>query len=172
MSAYFPERANVFIDDNIVAPLLAKEHEEADNIAKTFKYDPETNLTNTTLETSLQSDHDPSYPEEPTVKKYDEVKPRSCCQKLNSAFMIFLAVGNATAWILSFVYSPFDLSDWNCIVVYVAGAVCLTTTLLMVINERRILSYPTSEYIHISCCFARIHSVAVCFLFFELPPFT
>ncbi len=62
MSAYFPERANVFIDDNIIAPLLAKEYEEADNIAKTFKYDPETNLTNTTLETSLQSDHDPSYP--------------------------------------------------------------------------------------------------------------
>ena len=150
MSAYFPERVNVFIDDNIVAPLLAKEYEEADNITKTFKYDPETNLTNTTIETSLQSDHDPSYPEEHTVKKYDEVKPRSCCQKLNSAFMIFLAVGNATAWILSFVFSPFDLSDWNCIVVYVAGAVCLTTTLLMVINERRILSYPTSEYIYTS----------------------
>ena len=43
MSKYFPERANVFIDDHIVTPLLAKDYEEADNITKSFnnKYDPE-----------------------------------------------------------------------------------------------------------------------------------
>jgi len=149
MSAYFSERANAFIDDHIVTPLLAKEYDEAAKISKNYKYDPESNLTTTTLETSLQSDHeDPSYPDSYGyhIKNFDEgAKPRSCCQLLNSAFMIILAVGNATAWILSFVFSPFGVS-WNSIVVYVTGAICLVTTLMTIMNERKILSYPTSEY--------------------------
>lgn len=147
MSAYFSERANAFIDDHIVTPLLAKEYDEAAKISKNYKYDPESNLTTTTLETSLQSDHeDPSYPDSYGyhIKNFDEgAKPRSCCQLLNSAFIIILAVGNATAWILSFVFSPFGVS-WNSIVVYVTGAICLVTTLMTIMNERKILSYPTN----------------------------
>lgn len=152
MSAYFPERANVFIDNHIVTPLLAKEYEEATDITS-YKYDPESNMRKkrdsddeteytrpTTLETNSQED-----PEGSTYKKYDEVVPRSCCQLLKSSFMILLAVGNVTAWVLSFLYSPFDMSDWNSVIVYVAGVICLVTTLLMIINERRISIYPTSE---------------------------
>ena len=48
MSSFFPERANIFIDDHIVTPLLAKENEEANKITETYKYDPESNLTTTT----------------------------------------------------------------------------------------------------------------------------
>jgi len=140
MSKYFPERANVFIDDHIVTPLLAKDYEEADNITKSFnnKYDPEIASEYTyptTLETNSQDDDGSSF------KKYDEVKPRSCCELLKSAFMIILAIGNVTAWILSFVYSPYHNA-----LVYVTGSVCLITTLMMIINERRILSYPKSKY--------------------------
>jgi uncharacterized membrane protein YcjF (UPF0283 family) len=144
MSKYFPERANVFIDDHIVTPLLAKDYEEADNITKSFnnKYDPEIASEYTyptTLETNSQDDDGSSF------KKYDEVKPRSCCELLKSAFMIILAIGNVTAWILSFVYSPYH-NDWNAALVYVTGCLCLIATLMMIINERRILSYPQSKY--------------------------
>jgi hypothetical protein len=147
MSSFFPERANVFIDDHIVTPLLAKENEEADKITRTFKYDPESNLTNTTLETSLQSDYGaPDHPDVNYVKNFDDdAKPRSCCQLFKSVIMILLAVGNVTAWVLSFVYNPFGMS-WNSVVVFVTGGICLITTLMMIVNERRILSYPTSEY--------------------------
>ena len=172
MSAYFPERANVFIDDNIVAPLLAKEYEEADNITKTFQYDPESHMGKgdaeegsaftppTTLDTNSQEDQDGS-----AFKKYDEEQPRSCCQLLKSTFMIILAVGNATAWVMSFFYSPFDLSDWNAVIVYIAGFICLMTTLLMIINERRILSYPTSklwlcEFLNLFCIIHSSHRFA------------
>jgi hypothetical protein len=107
MSKYFPERANVFIDDHIVTPLLAKDYEETDNITKSFndKYDPEIASEYTyptTLDCNSQDDDQPD-----VFKKYDDVKPRSCCQLLKSAFMIILAIGNVTAWILSFVYSPY-----------------------------------------------------------------
>jgi hypothetical protein len=156
MSAYFPERANAFIDDHIVTPLLAKEYEEADNITQTYKYDPESNMRKrdtdegseftrpTTLETNSQEED----PDGHTFKKYDEVASAqmSCCQLLKSSLMILLAGGNATAWVMSFLYSPFDVSDWNSVMVYVAGVICLITTLLMIINERRISTYPTSEY--------------------------
>jgi hypothetical protein len=157
MSSFFPERANVFIDDHIVTPLLAKENEEADNIRKTYTYDPESNLTTTTLETSLQSDYGaPDHPDgsgggSNNVKNFDDdAKPKSCCQLFKSVIMILFAVGNITAWVLSFVYDPFGLS-WNSFVVYVAGGICLITTLMMIVNERRILSYPTSEshYTHL-----------------------
>eukprot|EP00984_Skeletonema_dohrnii_P033751 scaffold31343_cov67-Skeletonema_dohrnii-CCMP3373.AAC.1 len=95
MSSFFPERANMFIDDHIVTPLLAKENEEAN----TYKYDPESNLTTTTLETSVQSDYGAPDPGGHIVKNYnDNTKPRSCCQRLKSAIMILLAAGNTAAW--------------------------------------------------------------------------
>jgi hypothetical protein len=155
MSAYFPERANAFIDDHIVTPLLAKEYEEAANI-NSYKYDPESNMRKrdadegseftrpTTLETNSQEDLSGV-----SFKKYDVAAsgPRRCCpQLLKSSLIILLAVGNVTAWVLSFLYSPFDVSHWNSVLVYIAGVICLITTLLMIVNERRISTYPTSEY--------------------------
>jgi len=146
MSSFFPERANIFIDDHIVTPLLAKENEEAGNITETYKYDPESNLTTTTLETSVQSDYGAPDPDGHIVKNYnDDTKPRSCCQRLKSAIMILLAAGNTAAWVLSFVYTPFGTSSWHSVLMFVTGGICLITTLMMVVNERRILSYPASE---------------------------
>ena len=146
MSSFFPERANVFIDDHIVTPLLAKENEEADKITETYKYDPESNLTTTTLETSLQSDYGaPEYQDGNHIKRnFDDDAKTARCQLFKSVIIILLAVGNITAWVLSFVYNPFGMT-WNSIVVFVTGVICLITTLMMIVNERRILSYPTSE---------------------------
>ncbi len=149
MSSFFPERANIFIDDHIVTPLLAKENEEANAISETYKYDPESNLTTTTLETSVQSEFGlPDHPDCNNIGKTtysDDAEPRSRCQLLKSIIMILLAVGNIAAWILSFVYTPFGSSPWHSILVFVAGSICLITTLMMIVNEWRILSYPVSE---------------------------
>mmetsp|Transcript_12122 Transcript_12122/g.18169 ORF Transcript_12122/g.18169 Transcript_12122/m.18169 type:complete len:1027 (-) Transcript_12122:131-3211(-) len=145
MSSFFPERANIFIDDHIVTPLLAKENEEANKITETYKYDPESNLTTTTLETSVQSDYGAHDPDGHIVKNYnDDTNPRSCCQRLKSAIMILLAAGNTAAWVLSFVYTPFGTSSWHSVLIFVTGGICLITTLMMVVNERRILSYPAN----------------------------
>ena len=154
MSSFFPERANIFIDDHIVTPLLAKENEEANNLTETYKYDPESNMTTTTLETSMFSEYGaPNDPDGNVVKNYDDdAKPRTCCQLLKSVIMILLAAGNTAAWVLAFVYKPYVTSSWHSIVIFVTGSICLLTTLMMIVNERRILSYPTSEYtIHILC---------------------
>lgn len=148
MSSFFPERANIFIDDHIVTPLLAKENEEANAISETYKYDPESNLTITTLETSMQSDFGaPDHPDGNNIGKTysDNAKPRSRCQLLKSATMFLLAVGNIAAWVLSFVYTPFGTSSWRSILVFVAGGICLITTLMMIVNEWKLLSYPVSE---------------------------
>lgn len=163
MSSFFPERANVFIDDHIVTPLLAKENEEADKITETYKYDPESNLT-TTTETSLQSDYGaPEYQDGNHIKRnFDDDAKTARCQLFKSVIIILLAVGNITAWVLSFVYNPFGMT-WNSIVVFVTGVICLITTLMMIVNERRILSYPTSE-LHIL-----VHLLEIRGIFFLTP---
>lgn len=145
MSAYFSERANAFIDDHIVTPLLAKEFDEEANITKNYKYDPESNVTTTTLESSRISECTFPITLDTNFKKYDEAAPRSCCHLLKLSFMIILAMGNATAWVMTFIYSPFEMDDWNTVIVYIAGVVCLTTTLLVVMTELKLSSYPTSE---------------------------
>ena len=136
----------MLIDDFIVTPLLAEENEEANNITETYKYkyDPESNMTTTTLETSMQSEFGQYNPVGNVAKIYgDDEKPRSCCQRLKSAFMILLAIGNASAWILSFLHK-FGTS-WHSIIIYISGSLCLIATLMLIVNERRILSYPASE---------------------------
>ena len=146
MSSFFPDRATVFIDDHIVTPLLAKENEEANAISETYKYDPESNLTTTTLETSMQSEFGAPDPDGNIIKTFHEdAKPRSRCQLLKSVIMILLAVGNIAAWVLSFVNNPFGASSWHSILIFVTGGICLLTTLMMIVNERRIMSYPASE---------------------------
>lgn len=146
MTSFIPEKANMLIDDFIVTPLLAKENEEANNITETYKYkyDPESNMTITTLETSMQSEFGQYNSDGNVTKIYgDNEKPRSCCQRLKSAFLILLALGNISAWIVSFLHK-FG-SSWHSILIYISGSICLVTTLLLIVNEKRILSYPASE---------------------------
>ena len=165
MSSFFPQRANIFIDDHIVTPLLAKENEEANNIKDTYKYDPESNMTITTLETSMFSEYGaPEDPDGNIVKHYnDDPKPRSCCQLFKSVFMILLAAGNTAAWVLAFIYKPYATSSWHSLVMFITGGICLLTTLMMVVNEKRILSYPTSEYTFCGRLVCNILVFYVCF---------